>query len=60
MAHRWFSSERAGHDVGLEWATDDYVEHHLRTAPDEAAILGPPVDADDLPDDVDLAGAETD
>lgn len=44
MAHRWYSSERAGRDVGLEWATDDYVERHLRHTPDEATVLGPAVD----------------
>lgn len=53
MAHRWYSSERAGRDVGLDWATDDYVARFLAHAPDEAAVLGPPVDADELPPDVD-------
>jgi hypothetical protein len=53
MAHRWYSSERAGHDVGLDWATDDYVARFLAHAPDEAAVLGPPVDAEELPPDVD-------
>ncbi len=53
MAHRWYSSERAGHDVGLDWATDDYVTRFLAHAPDEAAVLGPPVGADEVPPDVD-------
>ena len=53
LQHRWYSSERAGHDVGLAWATDNYVGMHLAHAPDEAAVLGAPVDADVLPDDVD-------
>ena len=53
MAHRWYSSQRAGHDVGLDWATDDYVERFLAHAPDEATVLGPPVDVDEEADDVD-------
>ncbi len=54
MQHRWYSSQRANRDVGLDWATRDYVENHLRHAPDEAAVLGPPpgteADAADEPD----------
>jgi hypothetical protein len=53
LQHRWFSSERAGRDVGLDWATDDYVEGYLRHAPDEAAVLGSPIYAEGA-DDVDL------
>ena len=45
LQHRWFSSERAHRDVGLNWATDDYVERYLAHAPDEAAVLGAPLDA---------------
>ena len=55
LAHRWFTSERTGSDVGLEAATDDYVATVLRHKPDEAAVLGPPVDHPDHPDDVDAA-----
>lgn len=40
LQHRWFSSERAGHDVGLPWATDDYVAQYLADAGDEAGHLG--------------------
>ena len=40
-------------DVGLEVATDDYVATVLRGKPDEAAVLGPPVDDPDASDDVD-------
>jgi hypothetical protein len=58
MEHRWFASERAGHDVGLERATDGYVEHHLRHAQDEATVLGSPPDAGVLDDDVDMAADE--
>jgi Domain of unknown function (DUF4032)/Lipopolysaccharide kinase (Kdo/WaaP) family len=39
LEHRWFLSERAGRDVGLEKATQDYVERILRTAPDEKLPL---------------------
>ena len=56
LAHRWYTSERSGADVGLEAATDDYVAKILPHKPDEAAVLGPPVDNADQPDDVD-AGA---
>ncbi|MCU0300282.1 MAG: DUF4032 domain-containing protein [Candidatus Nanopelagicales bacterium] len=39
LQHRWFGSERAGRDVGLAWATDDYVDQYLRHAADEAILL---------------------
>jgi hypothetical protein len=55
LAHRWFTSERSGTDVGLEAAADDYVATILRSKPDEAAVLGPPVDDPDASDDVDAA-----
>jgi Domain of unknown function (DUF4032) len=55
LAHRWFTSERSGADVGLEAATDDYVATVLRHKPDEAAVLGPPVDNPDSADDVDAS-----
>jgi hypothetical protein len=35
LEHRWFLSERAGKDVGLDAAIDSYVENVLRPAPDE-------------------------
>lgn len=54
LQHRWYASERAGHDVGLETATDSYVDEVLRHRPDEAAVLGPAVDATVVGDDVDL------
>ena len=53
IQHRWFSSQRAGQDVGLDWAALDYVDQFLRDAPDEAAVLGPPPGSappDELPD----------
>jgi hypothetical protein len=39
LEHRWFLSERAGRDVGLERATKSYIEQILRTAPDEKLTL---------------------
>lgn len=56
IQHRWYSSQRAGQDVGLDWAALDYVDQYLRDAPDEAAVLGPP--AGTVPDEDDelLAG----
>ena len=57
LAHRWYASERSGADVGLEAATDDYVATVLRDKPDEAALLGSPVDDPDASDDVDAATA---
>jgi hypothetical protein len=35
LEHRWFLSERAGTDVGIDKAIADYVETVLRPAPDE-------------------------
>jgi hypothetical protein len=40
LEHRWFLSERAGHDVGLETAAADYVASVLRAKPVEQAVLG--------------------
>jgi Domain of unknown function (DUF4032) len=39
LEHRWFLSEAAGRDVGLQRATDSYLEQVLRTAPDERLTL---------------------
>ncbi len=46
LEHRWFLSEAAGADVGLEAAVASYVESVLRHAPDERTL----VVAEDLPD----------
>jgi tRNA A-37 threonylcarbamoyl transferase component Bud32 len=35
LEHRWFLSEKAGKDVGIDKALADYVETVLRPAPDE-------------------------
>ena len=40
LEHRWFLSERAGRDVGIEAAVRDYVQNVLVTKPDERAVLG--------------------
>ena len=40
LEHRWFLSERAGRDVGIEAAVRDYVANVLVDKPDERAVLG--------------------
>ncbi len=40
LEHQWFASERAGQDVGLDAALQDYLTAVLPHRPDEAAILG--------------------
>jgi hypothetical protein len=47
LEHRWYMSERAGHDVPIEQAITDYVATVLPGKPDEAAILG--VDTVEMP-----------
>ena len=47
LEHRWYLSERAGHDVELPEVVADYVAHVLPTKPDEAAVLG--VDTQEMP-----------
>ena len=45
LEHRWFLSERAGMDVGMDAATASYVDNVLRPAADEQApLLQPDVD----------------
>jgi hypothetical protein len=39
LEHRWFLSERAGNDVGMEAATTSYVHQVLRPAADEKVPL---------------------
>ncbi len=39
LEHRWFLSEAAGRDVGLELAVASYVADVLAHAPDERAVL---------------------
>lgn len=40
LEHQWFASERAGQDVGLDAALQDYLTSVLPHRPDEVAILG--------------------
>nr|WP_240894931.1 DUF4032 domain-containing protein [Kineococcus siccus] len=40
LEHRWYLSERAGRDVGIEEAVDSYVVGVLPDKPDERAVLG--------------------
>jgi hypothetical protein len=40
LLHRWFESERAGRDIGMEAATQSYLDNVLRFRPDEQATLG--------------------
>ncbi|MHB1614945.1 MAG: DUF4032 domain-containing protein [Actinomycetes bacterium] len=40
LEHRWYLSEHAGHDVGLDVATRSYIDNVLAFKPDEEAILG--------------------
>ncbi len=47
LEHRWYLSERAGHDTPIEDAIADYVLHVLPGKPDEAAVLG--VDTAEMP-----------
>jgi hypothetical protein len=39
LDHRWYLSETAGRDVGLEAAIESYIGDVLRHAPDERAVL---------------------
>ncbi len=39
LEHRWYLSEGAGHDVGLQEAVDDYVETVLQEKPNEEKLL---------------------
>jgi Domain of unknown function (DUF4032)/Lipopolysaccharide kinase (Kdo/WaaP) family len=47
LEHRWYLSEQAGQDIGLQEALYRYIRGVLPTKPDEAAILG--VDTQDMP-----------
>ncbi len=40
LEHRWFLSEQAGHDVGLQAAAENYVREVLARKPVEQAVLG--------------------
>jgi hypothetical protein len=38
LEHRWYMSEDAGHDVGLEEAVASYIENVLPNVPDPTAL----------------------
>ncbi|WP_244930067.1 DUF4032 domain-containing protein [Nocardioides sp. W7] len=40
LVHRWYLSERAGHEVGIFDTARDYIEHVLRAKPDEVVTAG--------------------
>jgi hypothetical protein len=48
LEHRWFLSEAAGRDVGMQQAVASYVDTVLRFAPDERRLLFPPVTEEDV------------
>jgi len=41
LEHRWFLSETAGSEVGIEEAVRDYVDNVLGKRPDTRALLPP-------------------
>jgi hypothetical protein len=47
LEHRWYLSERAGHDMPIEDAIKDYVATVLPGKPDEATVVG--VDTVEMP-----------
>src|SRR5690606_23970788 len=42
LDHRWYLSEEAGHDVGLQAAVRSYIDNVLVHKPDEKALIVPP------------------
>ena len=51
LEHRWYLSESAGHDVGLDLATASYVDTVLAHRPEEVALLPAPDDTGSLSTD---------
>ncbi|MGN6753713.1 MAG: DUF4032 domain-containing protein [Intrasporangium sp.] len=47
LEHRWYMSERAGHDVPIEDAIQDYIRTVLPAKPEEEAVVG--VDTVEMP-----------
>jgi tRNA A-37 threonylcarbamoyl transferase component Bud32 len=39
LDHRWYLSEQAGRDVGMDEAVESYIENVLRAAPEERVIV---------------------
>lgn len=54
LEHRWYLSERAGHDTTLEATVADYVSTVLPRRPDEVAVVG--VDTQEIPIQAHLEG----
>lgn len=50
LVHRWYMSEAAERDVGMDAATKSYIDNVLRYRPDEQAVLGTPVDEVEVAD----------
>lgn len=40
LEHRWYLSEKVGHDVSIEWAFADYLSAVLPSKPDEKDVVG--------------------
>ena len=47
LENRWYMSEQAGEDVGMEAATTAYIANVLARKPDEMAVLGNPPGIED-------------
>ncbi|EWT04844.1 lipopolysaccharide kinase [Intrasporangium chromatireducens Q5-1] len=47
LEHRWYMSERAGHDVPIEDAIQDYIRTVLPAKPEEESVVG--VDTIEMP-----------
>lgn len=64
LENRWYMSEQAGHDVGMEAATQAYISQFLARKPDEMALLGTPPGLEDTAEipiiDHDLDGVPLD
>jgi hypothetical protein len=48
LEHRWYASERAGHEVPLPEVVASYVDEELRHRPDEVVTLLDPADQDEF------------
>jgi hypothetical protein len=59
LVHRWYLSEAAGRDVGMDLATTSYIENVLRFRPDEQAVLGSPPEEIDAADSADEPALDT-
>ena len=56
LVHRWYLSERAGHEIPLLEAAPDYLEHVLPTKPDELVTADEALSADPALDEDQDAG----